>query len=62
MLWFTSTQLIAGGACGVTAMTPKCERCDGTFWVCEAHDDLLWDSGATSPTLPPGLRQSSVCC
>ena len=21
-------------------VTPKCERCDDTFWVCEAHGDV----------------------
>jgi hypothetical protein len=21
-------------------MTPLCARCDDTFWVCEAHDDV----------------------
>src|SRR5215467_9678266 len=26
----------------------SCSRCEGTFWVCEAHDDRLWDSGATT--------------
>jgi hypothetical protein len=25
-----------------------CERCDSTGWVCEAHDDQPWQSGATS--------------
>src|SRR4051812_46098576 len=24
---------------GAIVMTLKCERCDDTFWVCEAHDD-----------------------
>jgi hypothetical protein len=26
----------------------NCERCDSTGWVCEAHDDRPWESGATS--------------
>jgi hypothetical protein len=40
MLWFTSTQLIAEGVQS-NPMTPKCERCDGARWVCEAYDDAL---------------------
>ena len=26
-------------------MTPKCERCDDTFWVCEVHADVPWENG-----------------
>jgi hypothetical protein len=51
MLWFRSTQLIAEGACGATAMTTKCARCDDTWWVCEAYPDLPWDS----------IRSSRAC-
>jgi hypothetical protein len=32
----------------VVRMIPSCPRCDDTYWVCEAHDDRPWDSGATS--------------
>jgi hypothetical protein len=27
-------------------MTTKCTRCEDTGWVCEAHEDRPWDSGA----------------
>jgi hypothetical protein len=27
-------------------MNPKCKRCDGIHWVCEAHDDLPWDGAS----------------
>jgi hypothetical protein len=37
---------VRGGSCGgVTVMTPKCARCDDTFWVCERHDDMPSDCG-----------------
>src|SRR5262245_36149425 len=29
----------------VTVMSPKCARCDDTFWVCEAHSRLPSDFG-----------------
>lgn len=25
-----------------------CDRCDSMGWVCEAHDQRLWDSGVSS--------------
>jgi hypothetical protein len=34
----------------MTTVIP-CERGDDTGWVCEAHDDRPWDSGATSRPL-----------
>jgi hypothetical protein len=27
---------------------PKCLRCDGTHWVCEAHDDRPWEGLGSS--------------
>ena len=44
--WSWLSWLSCGGE--ATVMTPKCARCDGALWVCEAHDDRPWDSGATS--------------
>src|SRR5262245_2537505 len=39
----------AAGPCdGAIGMSPKCERCDDSYWVCEAHSHLPSDL-ATSP-------------
>src|SRR5690242_20962853 len=35
---------------------PKCIRCDGTRWVCEAHDDQPWGISADACTCgAPGM-------
>src|SRR5262249_31219453 len=50
---------------GAIVMSPKCERCDDTFWVCEAHDDKPVEHGATPRPCPyraPGTGTRIATC
>src|SRR5262245_28598693 len=38
-------------------LSPKCARCDDTFWVCEAHSDVPSDYGP----LPRARVRRTAC-